>query len=69
MSKKILFYDIETTGLDSKKNGIHQISGMLQIDRKIVKEFNLRFCPYGEVEEQATSSVDCQEVFRLDLER
>jgi DNA polymerase-3 subunit epsilon len=42
---KILFFDLETTGVDSKKNGIHQISGMFQIDGKIVNEFNIKFKP------------------------
>ena len=42
---KILFYDLETTGVDSKKNGIHQISGMLQVDGSIVEEFNIKFRP------------------------
>ena len=42
---KILFFDLETTGVDSKKNGIHQISGMMQVDGEIVKEFNIKLKP------------------------
>ncbi len=42
---KILFFDLETTGVDSKKNGIHQISGMLQVDGCILEEFNIKFKP------------------------
>ena len=42
---KILFYDLETTGVDSKKNGIHQISGMLQVNGKVVNEFNIKMRP------------------------
>lgn len=29
---KLLFFDLETTGVNPGKNGIHQISGMIEID-------------------------------------
>lgn len=29
---KLLFFDIETTGTNPAKNGIHQISGTIEID-------------------------------------
>ena len=32
MSIKLLFFDLETTGLSSTENGIHQISGCIEID-------------------------------------
>ena len=36
-----MFIDVETTGLDPKVNGIIQIAGMIEIEGKIVKTFNL----------------------------
>ena len=36
----ILFYDLETTGLDPVKCGIHQISGAFVVNGKIVETFN-----------------------------
>ena len=29
---KLLFFDLETTGTNPGKNGIHQISGMIEIE-------------------------------------
>lgn len=43
--RKILFYDVETTGLDSKIHGIHQISGYFDIDGQIMTEFNFNIKP------------------------
>lgn len=42
---KILYYDLETTGLDERIHGIHQISGMLEIDGEIVERFDYRVRP------------------------
>jgi DNA polymerase-3 subunit epsilon len=42
---KILFVDTETTGLISDFHGIHQIAGILVIDKKIVSEFDYKFKP------------------------
>lgn len=39
---KILFFDVETTGLDHKIHGIHQLAGMLEIDGEIVETFNFK---------------------------
>lgn len=38
--KKILFYDIETSGLDSTKHGIIQISGIIDINGEEKENFN-----------------------------
>ncbi|GAB3169690.1 3'-5' exonuclease [Telluribacter humicola] len=48
MSKavKVLFYDLETTGLHPSKHGIHQLSGRLYINWKLVKEFNCHVRPF-----------------------
>lgn len=43
--KKLLWIDTETTGLSSKKNGIIEIAGIIDIDGKNEKEFLLRMNP------------------------
>lgn len=42
---KILFVDTETTGLVSDFHGIHQIAGILVINRSVVAEFDYKFKP------------------------
>jgi DNA polymerase-3 subunit epsilon len=42
---KILFYDLETTGVNPGKNGIHQISGQISVDGEIKETFNLHVRP------------------------
>lgn len=42
---KLLYFDLETTGVLFWKNGIHQISGMLEIDGQIVDRFNWKVKP------------------------
>lgn len=44
-SMKILFFDLETTGLKPEKNGIHQMSGSIVIDNQIVETFNFNVQP------------------------
>lgn len=39
---KILYFDLETTGLDPKKHGIHQFSFVFEVDGKEVKSGNAR---------------------------
>ena len=43
---KILYYDLETTGVKYWKNGIHQIAGMVEIDGEIVETFNFNVQPH-----------------------
>ncbi|MFC0183330.1 DNA polymerase-3 subunit epsilon [Pseudarcicella hirudinis] len=52
---KILFFDIETTGLDNQKNGIHQLACIVDIDGKEAERFNLKLKPFKDdvIEEQA----------------
>ena len=38
---KILFFDLETTGTNPGRHGIHQISGSIVIDGEVKEEFNL----------------------------
>lgn len=42
---KILFFDLETTGLDDVINGIHQLGGCIEIDGVVVEEFDFKIKP------------------------
>lgn len=42
---KIFFYDLETTGTMFWKHGIHQISGIIEIDGVIKETFNFKMRP------------------------
>lgn len=44
---KIFFYDLETTGVDCKANGIHQISGAIVIDGETKETFNFKVAPHN----------------------
>lgn len=52
---KILFFDLETTGTNPGKNGIHQISGEIIIDGESKEKFDfkVRPNPAAQVEKQA----------------
>lgn len=42
---KLLFFDLETTGVKYWKNGIHQISGEIMIDGETKETFNFNVSP------------------------
>ena len=52
---KLLFFDIETTGVKFWKNGIHQISGQIIIDDFYKESFDFKVCPVQgcEIEKEA----------------
>jgi len=52
---KKLFIDTETTGTNYLIHGIHQLSGYVEIDGKVVEEFNFKIRPFegAIIEEQA----------------
>lgn len=52
---KLLFFDLETTGIKFWKNGIHQISGEIVIDGESKESFNFKVCPHPrcEIDEEA----------------
>ncbi|MDP2235012.1 MAG: 3'-5' exonuclease [Bacteroidales bacterium] len=52
---KILFFDVETTGLDSKIHGMHQLSGILEIDGEPVKTFDFKInpAPHLQIDQEA----------------
>ena len=43
---KIFYVDTETTGIDCTKNGIIQISGMIEIDGEVKEKFNFKLKPF-----------------------
>ena len=47
MNNKIVkvFFDLETTGTDHRKHGIHQIAGLIEIDDEVVEHFNFKVAP------------------------
>lgn len=42
---KILFFDLETTGVKYWKNGIHQVGGIVDIDGEERERFDIRVRP------------------------
>ena len=52
---KLLFFDLETTGIKYWRNGVHQISGEIVIDGVTKESFNFNVCPHPqcEIEEEA----------------
>lgn len=52
---KLLYLDLETTGLNPYKNGVIQIAGIIEIDKKISEEFDLKcnIFPRDEIVKQA----------------
>lgn len=44
---KLFYFDLETTGVKFWKNGIHQISGAVEIDGDIKEYFNFHVQPYS----------------------
>ena len=52
---KLLFFDLETTGIKYWRNGVHQISGEIVIDGVTKESFNFNVCPPPQcvIEEEA----------------
>ena len=52
---KLLFFDLETTGIKYWRNGVHQISGEIVSDGVTKESFNFNVCPHPqcEIEEEA----------------
>jgi len=45
---KCIFIDTETTGLDSKKHGVIQLAGLIEVNGKLTEEFDFRMRPFPE---------------------
>lgn len=43
---KILFFDVETTGLSHKKHSIHELAGLVEVDGEVVEEFKILLRPH-----------------------
>ena len=56
---KLLFFDLETTGIKYWKNGIHQISGEIVIDGETKETFNYNVCPNPQCEVDETTLQVC----------
>lgn len=50
--KKILWVDLETTGLDYKKHGIISLAMLVEIEGKVVDEAYFEMCPTGKKAEK-----------------
>jgi DNA polymerase III subunit epsilon len=44
--EKLFFYDLETTGVQYWRNGIHQIAGAIVIDGELKERFDFKVCPH-----------------------
>lgn len=77
---KLFFYDLETTGVNPGRNGIHQISGMIVIDGVEKERFNFNVRPNpkaiiekealdvaGVTQEQVLSYPPMEQVYRQQL--
>lgn len=42
---KLFYYDVETTGVDYRRNGIHQISAIIEINGEEVEQINYKVQP------------------------
>lgn len=45
VNPKIMWLDLETTGTNPAKHGIHQIAGMVEINGEIVEKFDIKLQP------------------------
>lgn len=54
-TQKIIFIDVETTGVNPERNGVTQISGCIQIGDEVVDSFDyfVRPFPHDEIEDAA----------------
>lgn len=47
---KIVYFDLETTGVRFWKDGIHQLAGCIEIDGEVVETFDYKVQPYHKAE-------------------
>jgi len=41
-----IFYDTETTGVKPLRHSIHQLAGLVEVNGKVVEEFDIRMAPH-----------------------
>lgn len=63
--RKILFFDLETTGVKFWRNGIHQMGGIVDIDGEEAERFDIRVAPNP----QAVIEKEALEVAGVTLEQ
>ena len=44
--KKVLYFDVETTGLDAGKHGIIQLAALMEIGGEVVDSYSMKFQPH-----------------------
>lgn len=54
-----IFYDTETTGLDYKKHSIHNLAGYVEVDGKVVEEFDIYLAPHEKAQIDASALKVC----------
>jgi len=59
--KKILFLDLETTGLEPEKYSVWQLAGIITIDDKIVEKFDIKVSP-----KKRSISKEAKELLKID---
>ena len=52
---KLVLFDLETTGTDIWKNGVHQISGKVIVNGNVKEVFDFKVCPKEGAEYDATA--------------
>lgn len=45
-----VFYDLETTGTNPKRHSVHQLAGLIEVNGKIVQEFDIKTRPNPKAE-------------------
>lgn len=69
---KLLFFDVETTGLSAAKCAIHQLSGIIEIDGEIKERFNINIRPFTGAQISAkaleVSNVTAEQVHGYELD-
>jgi DNA polymerase-3 subunit epsilon len=56
--KKVLYFDVETTGLDPVKHDIIQIAGLIEINGEVKEEFEFKVRPLGKEEDISQEALD-----------
>ena len=56
--KKVLYFDVETTGLDPVKHDIVQIAGLVEINGEVKEEFEFKARPLGKEEDVSQEALD-----------
>lgn len=50
MKQVLVFFDTETTGTNPNRHSIHKLSGMVEVDGKVVEKFDFKLKPHPKAE-------------------